>query len=74
MDTLEQAIENKIKSQWNTESVSNVVIDVEFGNVTATIDGTTFCDCGWIEDYSLSNELYNIYAERHNDFVRSNAK
>ena len=52
MKTLEQ-IAAMIATTFNTtfDKVSNVAIDDEFGNVTATINGNAFIDCGFIEDY-----------------------
>lgn len=44
-----------ISKQWNGAIVTDVVIDEEFGGVTATIDGSKCCDCGFIEDYTNTN-------------------
>lgn len=44
-------IMNKISEMYNGANVSNVVIDDEYGNVTATIEGLgNFIDCGLITD------------------------
>lgn len=42
-----------IAKQWNGARIGEVTIDNEFGNVTATIDGKTNMECGFIEDYNL---------------------
>lgn len=44
-------IEKQISKRFKGAEVSNVVIDDEFGNVTATVDGRTYTDCGFITDY-----------------------
>lgn len=43
----------KISEIFHTtpESVADVFIDEEFGNVTATVDGKTNVDCGFIEEF-----------------------
>ena len=44
-------MELQISKIWNSAKVENVIIDDEFGNVTATINGKKNIDCGFIEDY-----------------------
>lgn len=44
-------IETEISLRFNGSAVKDVLIDGEFGNVTATIDGAKNIDCGFIEDY-----------------------
>jgi hypothetical protein len=52
MDRIDiEAIKNKISIIFNGSEVSNVVVDEEFGNVTATVDGRTNTDCGFIEEF-----------------------
>lgn len=46
-----EKIAKAISVTFHSAKVSNVVIDDEFGNVTATVDGVTYVDCGYIEDY-----------------------
>jgi len=46
-----QNIELQISKAFNGANVSNVVVDEEFGNVTATVDNIKNIDCGFIEDY-----------------------
>jgi len=41
----------KISKLFNGAVVSDVVIDIEFGNVTATVNGRSNVDCGFIEDF-----------------------
>jgi hypothetical protein len=50
MDSL--TLINKISFRFNGANVVDPVIDLEFGNVTATVDGLTFVDCGFVEDYA----------------------
>jgi len=44
-------LKEKISKRFRGAKVENVIIDEEFGNVTATIDGKKNIDCGFIEDY-----------------------
>jgi len=46
-------LEKQISDIWHGAKVENVVIDEEFGCVTATVSGRTYTDCGWIEDYTV---------------------
>lgn len=41
-----------IKKKFRTDDVGRIVIDDEFGNVTATVRGIPFTDCGFVEDYA----------------------
>ena len=45
-------LEKQISHIWHNAKVENVVIDEEFGNVTATVNGMTYTDCGFLEDYT----------------------
>ena len=46
-----QKIKNKISEMYNGAKVSNLVIDEEFGNITANIEGLgNYIDCGRIDD------------------------
>jgi len=47
-------IAEQITKKFNGSPVDNVLIDDEFGNVTATVDGVTNVDCGWLEEYFLA--------------------
>ena len=44
-----------ISAMFRGASVENVVVDAEFGNVTSTVNGLKNVDCGFIEDYSVTN-------------------
>lgn len=44
-------LEIKIAKRFNGAKVEGVIIDEEFGNVTATVNGKTNTDCGFTEDY-----------------------
>lgn len=44
-------LEKKVSKRFNGAKVENVIIDEEFGNVTATVNGMKNVDCGFIEDY-----------------------
>lgn len=47
-------LNKKISKQFDDLfEVKDVIIDEEFGNVTATIGTHKNVDCGFIEDYSL---------------------
>jgi len=46
-------LEKQISYIWHGAKVENVVIDEEFGNVTATVNGKTNTDCGFLEDYKI---------------------
>ncbi len=41
----------KISKRFCCAKVSDVTIDEEFGNVTATVNGVKNVDAGFIEDY-----------------------
>lgn len=49
MDT--EKLINQISWRFNGSIVTDPIIDLEFGNVTATVDGRTNTDCGFIEDF-----------------------
>jgi len=49
---MDKQLLHKISKLFNGARVSNITIDEEFGNVTATINGIQNVDCGWIEDYN----------------------
>lgn len=40
-----------ISKDWNNAKVENVVVDSEFGCISATVNGRKNCDCGFIETY-----------------------
>jgi hypothetical protein len=44
-------MEKEISIIFNGSEVVNVIIDSEFGCVTATVDGVKNVNCGYIEDY-----------------------
>jgi hypothetical protein len=44
-------MEKQISKLFNGATVSDIIINDEFGCVTATINGVTNMDCGWVEDY-----------------------
>lgn len=44
-------LEQKISKRFKGEKVEDIIIDDEFGNVTATVNGVKNTDCGFIEDY-----------------------
>ena len=46
-----QYLIEKISKRFCGAKVSNVKIDEEFGNVTATINGVKNVDAGFIEEY-----------------------
>lgn len=43
-----------ISAIFRGASVENVVVDAEFGNVTATVNGLENVDCGFVEDFSAN--------------------
>ena len=46
------SLHDKISKAYNNRKVSYVVIDEEFGNITADIEGIgRRIDCGFVEDY-----------------------
>ena len=46
-------LETQIKASWIGREVSNVVIDSEFGTITATVRGLgKNINCGYVEDYN----------------------
>jgi len=47
------SLEQKISKVFNGAGVTDVIIDDEFNCVTATVDGRTNTDCGWLEDYTV---------------------
>jgi len=56
---MDYRILNKLISKaWNNAIVEDIIIDDEFGNVTATINGNKNIDCGFIEDYNFSGKYY----------------
>lgn len=56
----EQLLIDYISKKFNGASVAKVVIDDEFGNVTATVDGNAFTDCGFIEDFEKEAQTQNL--------------
>ncbi|MBC5852138.1 hypothetical protein [Vibrio metschnikovii] len=54
----EQPLIDYISKKFNGASVAKVIID-EFGNVTATVDGKTFTDCGFIEEFEKEAQTQN---------------
>ncbi|MCX8796137.1 hypothetical protein [Vibrio parahaemolyticus] len=56
----EQLLIDYISKKFNGASVSNVIIDDEFGNITATVDGKTFTDCGFIEEFEKVAQTQNL--------------
>jgi len=46
-------ISKMISDSFNGAKVEDVVIDSEFGNVTATVNDQKGVDCGFIEDYKV---------------------
>ncbi len=56
----EQLLTDLISKKFNGASVAKVVIDDEFGNVTATVDGKVFTDCGFIEDFEKEAQTQNL--------------
>lgn len=44
-------LEQSISSRFNNSTVTDVSVDEEFGNVTATVDEVSNVDCGFIEEY-----------------------
>ncbi len=51
----DDSLSEQISKKFNGAKVSNVKVDDEFGNVTATVDGKTGIDAGFIEDYKTKN-------------------
>lgn len=45
-------LEQKISKLFNSAVVTDAQVDIEFGNVTATVDGKKNVDCGFIEDFT----------------------
>lgn len=45
-------LEQKISKLFNGAVVTDVQVDPEFGNVTATVNGRKNVDCGFIEDFA----------------------
>lgn len=45
-----------ISKRFNGQTVSDVIVDDEHGNVSATVDGKKGIDAGFIEDYESSNQ------------------
>ena len=43
----------KISQSFNGALVSNVKIDDEDGSIVATVDGTPYVGCGWVEDFGF---------------------
>ena len=51
----------QISIRFNDADVSDVVIDSEFGNVTATVGEQKGVDCGFVETYALNEKsLYRM--------------
>jgi hypothetical protein len=46
-----QTLINQISSRFNGAVVADIAVDSEYGNVTATVSGVKFVDCGFVEDY-----------------------
>ena len=46
-------LKKQISHIWHNAKVENVVIDEEFENVTATINGMKNIACGFLEDYEV---------------------
>lgn len=44
-------LEKQISKIYHGAKVTNIEIDYEFNCITATINGITSIDCGWLEDY-----------------------
>jgi len=44
-------LEQEIAITFNGATVRDVVVDEEFGNVTATVDDRNNVECGFIEDF-----------------------
>jgi hypothetical protein len=55
-------MEDQIKKIFNGATVSEVVVDAEFGNVTATVNGKHNVDCGFVEDFGASIEVAPVSA------------
>lgn len=51
-------LKEAISRAWNNAIVEDIIIDDEFGNVTATINGNKNIDCGFIEDYKNIGKYY----------------
>ena len=47
-----QSLAAQISKMFNGATVTDVQVDSEFGNVTATVNGKKNVDCGFIEDYN----------------------
>lgn len=47
-----EILTQRLSSSFNGRHVTNVIIDDEFANVTATVDGVSNVDCGFLEDYA----------------------
>ena len=44
-------LKEKISKKFKGAKIKDIIIDNEFGNVTATVNGIKNTDCGFIEDY-----------------------
>ncbi|WP_166895690.1 hypothetical protein [Massilia sp. CCM 8734] len=47
-------MKKQIEKMFNGATVSDVVVDPEFGNVTATVNGKKNVDCGFAEDFDAA--------------------
>ena len=54
---------DQISKTFNGAVVGKVVIDREFGNVTATVNGRVNTDCGFLEDFTFSGEVLPACAD-----------
>lgn len=58
-----QALIPLVSDRFNGASVSDVRIDAEFGNVTATVNGLKNIDAGFVEDYESLKQGSEIQKE-----------
>ena len=47
-------LRKKVSLRFNNSEVENLVVDDEFGNVSAKVDDMNFVACGYLEDYAPS--------------------
>jgi hypothetical protein len=50
---MREDFQEQISKKFNGAKVSDVVIDDEFGNITAIVNDERGVDCGFIEDYKV---------------------
>lgn len=59
----------QISEAWHNAKVENVLVDSEFGNVTATINGNKNIDCGYITDYKLESSFKEVAGTKEDSFI-----